>query len=126
MDNKFDEFTKSMAQAVTRRVAFKKFGVGLVGMALACFGLANRSRAAKTRTCSTNADCQSGQVCCNGGCVTGHDWCDRAANYCCCYCVLPKGQKHIYGQPYMATALTPCDSDYTYCGWYCGSALSCP
>ena len=46
MNNKFDELTKSMAQSVTRRAALKKFGVGLAGMALACFGLANRTRAA--------------------------------------------------------------------------------
>src|SRR5437773_333031 len=35
MNNKFDEFTKSLAQSVTRRQALKKFGVGLAGMALA-------------------------------------------------------------------------------------------
>ena len=46
MNNKFDELTKSLAQSVTRRAALKKFGVGLAGMALACFGLANSSRAA--------------------------------------------------------------------------------
>ena len=46
MQNKFDDLTKSMAQAVTRRAALKKFGVGLAGMALACFGLANKARAA--------------------------------------------------------------------------------
>jgi hypothetical protein len=28
MNNKFDEFTKSLAQSVSRRQAFKKFGVG--------------------------------------------------------------------------------------------------
>jgi len=46
MNNKFDELTKSMAQSVTRRQALKKFGVGLAGMALACFGLANKAAAA--------------------------------------------------------------------------------
>jgi hypothetical protein len=46
MKSKFDELTKAMAQSVTRRAALKKFGVGLAGMALACFGLANRSRGA--------------------------------------------------------------------------------
>jgi len=45
MNNKFDELTKSMAQSVTRRAALKKFGVGLAGLALACFGLANKARA---------------------------------------------------------------------------------
>ena len=45
MNNKFDELTKAMAQSVTRRAALKKFGVGLAGMALACFGLANKGTA---------------------------------------------------------------------------------
>ena len=40
MKNKFDELAKSLAQSVTRRAALKKFGVGLAGMALACFGCA--------------------------------------------------------------------------------------
>jgi|KBSMisStandDraft_5_1062788.scaffolds.fasta_scaffold94247_2 hypothetical protein len=45
MNNKFDELTKNLAQSVTRRTALKKFGVGLAGMALACFGLANKAQA---------------------------------------------------------------------------------
>jgi hypothetical protein len=45
MHNQFDELTKSLAQSVTRRAALKKFGVGLAGMALACFGLANKAEA---------------------------------------------------------------------------------
>jgi len=45
MNNQFDEMTKSLAQSVTRRAALKKFSVGLAGMALACFGLANKARA---------------------------------------------------------------------------------
>ena len=45
MNDQFDELTKSMAQSVTRRGALKKFGVGLAGMALAAFGLANRAQA---------------------------------------------------------------------------------
>ena len=120
MNNKFDELTKTLAQSVTRRAALKKFGAGIAAIALACFGLANKAQADKP--CSTNADCLSRQVCCNGACVAGHDWCDRTVNYCCCYCVVPKNKKD---QGYMTTALTPCDSDYTYCGWYCGSALGC-
>ncbi|MCW5551488.1 MAG: hypothetical protein KIS67_04900 [Verrucomicrobiae bacterium] len=47
MNHQFDELTKSLAQSVTRRAALKKFGFGLAGMALACFGLANRAEAAK-------------------------------------------------------------------------------
>src|SRR5438876_7022095 len=34
---------KGLARSVTRRQALKKFGVGLAGRALACFGLANRA-----------------------------------------------------------------------------------
>jgi len=45
MNHQFDELTKSLAQSVTRRAALKKFGVGLAGMALACFGLANKAGA---------------------------------------------------------------------------------
>jgi hypothetical protein len=59
MNNQFDELTKNLAQAVTRRGALKKFGVGLVGMALACFGLANKAEAAA-------------------------QWCDPEAGGCCC------------------------------------------
>jgi len=39
------ELTKSVAQSVTRRAALQKFGLGLAGMALACFGLANMAQA---------------------------------------------------------------------------------
>lgn len=46
MNDKFDQLTRSMAQSVTRRGALKKFGLGLAGMALACFGLANKAQAA--------------------------------------------------------------------------------
>ena len=46
MYNRFDELTKSLAQSVTRRGALKKFGAGLAGMALACFGLARKADAA--------------------------------------------------------------------------------
>ena len=49
MNNKFDELTKSLAQSVTRRAALKKFGVGLAGMALACFGLADKAGAARPK-----------------------------------------------------------------------------
>jgi hypothetical protein len=38
MNHKFDELVKSMAQSVSRRGAFKKFGLGLAGIALAAVG----------------------------------------------------------------------------------------
>jgi hypothetical protein len=53
MNNKFDELTKAMAQSTTRRAAFKKFGVSLAGMALACFGLASRAEAGREVSCKT-------------------------------------------------------------------------
>jgi len=43
MNNKFDELAKGLAQSTTRRQALKRFGIGLAGMALACFGLGNRA-----------------------------------------------------------------------------------
>jgi hypothetical protein len=45
MSNQFDELAKGLAQSVTRRRALKKFGVGLVAMALAALGLANTAQA---------------------------------------------------------------------------------
>ena len=61
MNNQFDELTKSLAQSVTRCGALKKFGAGLAGMALACFGFASKARAGKVP-----------------------QWCDRSTNLCCC------------------------------------------
>lgn len=67
MKNEFDELTKSMAQSVTRRQAMKKFGLGLAGMALACFGLANKADAApKPSECLPP------------------NWCNRDLDPCCC------------------------------------------
>ena len=65
MNNKFDELAKSMAQSVTRRQVLKKFGVGLAGMALACFGLANNAQAAKTCLPRFSACTGHGQCCSN-------------------------------------------------------------
>jgi hypothetical protein len=45
MNNKFDDLTKAMAQAVTRRGALKKFGLAAAGAMLTCFGLAKRAEA---------------------------------------------------------------------------------
>ncbi len=47
MNDKFDELAKAMAQPVARRAALKKFGVGLVGAALAVLGLGNAQAAGK-------------------------------------------------------------------------------
>jgi hypothetical protein len=93
MDNKFDELAKGLAQSVTRRQAFKKFGIGIAGMALACFGLANRAEA---KTCSSDTDCnhvnEKWYRCCGGVCTTLLD------NQNCGFCgvVCPKGTKCTY------------------------------
>jgi hypothetical protein len=94
MNNKFDELAKELAQSVTRRQALKKFGLGLAGMALACFGLENKARA--VGTCTTNADCGLNQRCCNGGCTP------RTDNNNCGFCgnVCPQGtQCHLVNGP---------------------------
>lgn len=62
--------TKKIAISVTRRAALTTFGVDLAGMALACFGLANKAEADPVKTCSTNADCASNQICYGGYCTT--------------------------------------------------------
>ena len=64
MNHQFDELAKGMAQAVTRRAALKKFGVGLAGMALTCFGLGNKAEGQTTclgngYACNNNSDCCS-------------------------------------------------------------------
>ena len=64
MNNKFDELTKSLAQSVTRRGALKKFGVGLAGIVLSCFGLANKEAA--NPKCSAQVNCPfTNPHCCN-------------------------------------------------------------
>jgi len=92
MINQFDELTKGMAQSVTRRGALKKFGVGLAGMALACFGLANKAVAG--RKCSAPADCPpNNPYCCKGRrghcstyiCTTDQLW-TSYQNYCVFNC----------------------------------------
>ena len=85
MNNKFDELTKGMAQSVTRRAALKKFGVGLAGMALAAFGLANKTQAQSVclpegYTCKKHSDC------CSGHCKWGWDYIFLHGKYKVYYC----------------------------------------
>ena len=72
MNNKFDELTKSMAQSVTRRAALKKFGLGLAGMALACFGLANKAQADRKPCIPSGRLCKQDRECCSGFCY--YNW----------------------------------------------------
>ena len=78
MNNKFDELTKQMAQSVTRRAALKKFGVGLAGLALACFGLTNKAQAA-----DRPGWCPPTDICCCRKCKTYLPPSDP--NYATCY-----------------------------------------
>jgi hypothetical protein len=68
MSNKFDEMAKGLAQSVTRRQALKKFGLGLAGMALACFGLAGKAEA-QTGCLPLGNICKNDSDCCSGICV---------------------------------------------------------
>ena len=73
MNNQFDEITKSLAQSVTRRAALKKFGVGLAGMALACFGLANKAESTGGTCLPSGSPCSpttsGSKLCCSGRCL---------------------------------------------------------
>ncbi len=69
MNDKFDELTKGMAQSVTRRAALKKFGVGL---ALACFGLADKTEA-QTACLAAGYQCAKNSDCCSGHCKQTQD-----------------------------------------------------
>src|SRR5215471_8237473 len=74
MNHKFDELTKSLAQSATRREALKKFGIGLAGMALACFGLAQRAEAGNC--IATGSPCRHSAPCCSDYCGSN--------GYCAC------------------------------------------
>ena len=104
MNNKFDELTKSMAQSVTRRGALKKFGVGLAGMALACFGLANKAVASPHSDCGcvSDADCGNGKHC-----ISGYGACcpNGTIGGCCCQ----NGKTHLPKcSPYYSQCTAAC------------------
>jgi len=82
MNNNFDELTKSMAQSVTRRAALKKFGLGLTGMALACFGLANKGEAGRCKP--GGANCHDNSECCSGYCFLAFPWKKNGTNQKTC------------------------------------------
>lgn len=55
MNNQFDEITKDVARPVSPRQSLKQFCLGLAGMTLACFALANKAEAddSQPRTATT-------------------------------------------------------------------------
>jgi hypothetical protein len=69
MSDRFDELAKGLAQSATRRQALKRFGLGLAGIALACFGLANKAQADKC--VHSGKPCSSVTPCCSGICRRG-------------------------------------------------------
>jgi hypothetical protein len=97
MNNKFDELAKGLAESVTRRQALKRFGASLAGMALACFGLANRAEGGtKGGNCDPPKWCTSG-CCCKGSaskCTTGLPTCNPYYSLCAHDCAV---EGAIYG-----------------------------
>ena len=71
MNNQSDELTKGLGQSVTRRAALKKFGMSFAGMALACFGLANKAEAGNA-CLPPGSKCGSDSQCCSGSCFRGY------------------------------------------------------
>ena len=71
MSTKFDNLVRALAESPTRRQALKELGLGLAGMMLACFGLANKAAA---------DECKA------------PNWCDPAISCCCqnCHTAIPK------------------------------------
>jgi len=66
--SQFDKLTKSMAQSVTLRAALKKFGFGLVGMAVTCFGLVNKAGARNKHCGPSGSRCDFDRDCCSRVC----------------------------------------------------------
>ncbi len=93
MHNQFDELTKSLAQSVTRRQAISKFGLGMAGMVLACFGRAKKAEAGQK--CSAHVNCPiDNPHCCTKQCSTytcnSDPYWGIDAQYCASNCP-PKG-----------------------------------
>jgi hypothetical protein len=94
MNKQFDELTKGLARSVTRRGALKKFSLALAGMALACFGMANKAEAGQQCTAHVNCPidnphCCDFKKCTTYTCPTDPYWAIDAS-YCSFYCP-PKG-----------------------------------
>ena len=117
MNNQFHELTKELAQSVTRRAALKRFGVGLAGMALACFGLANSATAGpKQCGCQSDADCGGGSCVIDTANATSYcipKWCTSA---CCC---------HKQPGRFCETGLPSCAPIYSTCASLCHANTLC-
>jgi hypothetical protein len=68
MSNEFDELARGLAQSVTRRQALSRFGIGLMGMAMAYFGLPQKA-SGKTTCLPNGYACSKAPDCCSGHCV---------------------------------------------------------
>jgi hypothetical protein len=83
MNYKFDELAKGLAQSVTRRQAMRRFGFGIAGMVLACFGLANRGQCSPPGQCLHSGHaCTSDSQCCSGLCNSVFFGKNRVRNAC--------------------------------------------
>ncbi len=71
MSTKFDEIAKGMAQSLSRRQALRRFGVGLAGVALACFAFPRKAEGYKYQC--TPKDCYP--PCPKGTKCSGRDIC---------------------------------------------------
>ena len=67
MNNKCNELTRNHAQSLTRGTAIHRAGLGLAGMALACFGLANKGNS-QTGCLPAGSQCIQNSECCSGHC----------------------------------------------------------
>ena len=83
MNDIFDDLARGLAQSVTRRGALKKFGFGLAGIALALFGLANKSKADSQKPHYSCGNCVYPFGCNGSACI----------NYCSNKCI-HKGRGH--------------------------------
>ena len=84
MNSKFDELARGLAQSVTRRGAMRKFGFGIVGIALTSLGLTKKVGADPITYCLTDADCPNGKVCSSGICAQRFHNCQcHQAGYGC-------------------------------------------
>ena len=74
MNDKFDQLAKGVAESVTRRQALKRFGLGLVGMALAGFAFDARACRDSGLPCDPHAGSGPGISCnnCCGGAPVCH------------------------------------------------------